>query len=151
MGVHLFALKLGLLEFWSLWFSVVFLTNLFDGFRLLGIFPITWKFASQNFQPVAKATARYLAGVWLPACLFSGVMLWQLLAVILLGWALMTSLRDGDVDGLAVNAAFACGLGLWAAFMIADEIFKQYELQRSHVLFFGAQLLTLLALHVLPS
>jgi len=50
-----------------------------------------------------------------------------------------------------VNAAFACGLGLWAAFMIADEIFKQYDTQRSHVLFFGAQLLTLLVLHALPS
>jgi len=151
MEVHLFALKLGLLTFWGLWFSVVFLTNLFDGFRLLGIFPITWKVASQNFQPVAKATARYVSSVWLPACLFSGVIVWQLLAVTLLGWALMASLREGYIDGPAVNAAFACGLGLWAAFMIADEIFKQYDTQRSHVLFFTAQLLTLLAIHELPS
>ena len=102
-------------------------------------------------QPVAKATARYVSGVWLPACLFSGVIVWQLLAVTLLGWAFMTSLREGDIDGPAVNAAFACSLGLWAAFMIADEIFKQYDTQRSHVLFFTAQLLTLLAIHELPS
>ena len=147
----MFALKLGLLTFWGLWFSVVFMTNLFDGFRLLGIFSVTWKAASQNFQPVAKATARYVAGIWLPACLFSCVIVWQLLAVILYGWALMTSLREGDIDGLTVNAAFGCGLGLWAAFMIADEIFKQYDTQRSHVLFFTAQLITLLTLHVLPS
>jgi len=151
MEVHLFALKLALLAFWGLWFSVVFLTNLSDGCRLLGILPTTWKFASQNFQPVAKATGRYLAVAWLPAFLFSCVILWQLLAIILYGWAFVTSLRKGDIDELSVNAAFACGLGLWAAFMIADEIFKQYDTQRSHVLFFGAQLLTLLALHALPS
>ena len=44
--------KLGLLAFWGLWFSMIFSTNLFGGFRLMEIFPITWKFASQNFQPV---------------------------------------------------------------------------------------------------
>lgn len=35
--------------------------------------------------------------------------------------------------------------------MIADEIFKLYDLERAHTLFFIAQLVTLLALHVLPA
>ena len=63
----------------------------------------------------------------------------------------MTSLREGDIGRLAVNATCACGLGLWAALMIIEEIFKEYDTQRSHVLFFRAQPLTLLALRVLPS
>ena len=65
MDLHLFPLKLGLLSFWDLWFSVAFLTNLFDGFRILGIFPVTWQFASHNSQPVAKATACYCVSPWL--------------------------------------------------------------------------------------
>lgn len=42
-------------------------------------------------------------------------------------------------------------LGLLAAFMIADEIFKEYDLERGHVLLFSAQLVILIVLYVLPS
>ena len=37
------------------------------------------------------------------------------------------------------------------AFMLADEILKQYDVEHSHVLFFIAQLISFVALHVLPS
>ena len=50
MEAHLFVFELGLLAFWGLWFSAIFLTNLFEGFRLMEIFPITWKWASQHFS-----------------------------------------------------------------------------------------------------
>jgi hypothetical protein len=42
-------------------------------------------------------------------------------------------------------------LGLWAAFMLADEILKQYDVEHSHVLFFIAQLVTFVSFYVLPS
>ena len=42
------------------------------------------------------------------------------------------------------------GLGLWGAFMLADEFCKEYDTERTHVLFFTAQLVTLMALHILP-
>jgi hypothetical protein len=37
-----------------------------------------------------------------------------------------------------VNQAFTASLGLPAVFMIADEVFQQYEVDRAHVLFFTA-------------
>ena len=151
MEIQLFTLKLGLLLFWCLWFSIVFLTNLFEGFRVLRVVPITWKFASHNFKPVEHATAGYHAPLWLPRFLFSGILLWQLLAVIYFSRATILSFYGWTAGRGPANAAFAVGLSLWAAFMIADEIFKEYDTQRSHVLFFIAQLATLLALHVLPS
>ena len=117
----------------------------------MDVFPVTWKFASRNFQSVVKACACYCASPWLPKLLFTGVIVWQLIAVVLYGWAFMASLREGMIERAEVNAAFACSLGLWAAFMISDEIFKEYDTQRSHVLFFIAQLFSLLAMYVLPS
>ena len=146
----MFALKLGLLSFWDLWFFVVFLTNLFEGFRILSIFPVTWKFASKNFEPVAKAVAMYCTSPWLPKLLFYSLIVWQFITVVMFAWAFTTSLSEGTIKGPEVNAAFTCGLGLWAAFMIADEVFKEYDTQRSHVLFFIAQLFSLLVVHAFP-
>ena len=50
-----------------------------------------------------------------------------------------------------VMEAFAASFGLLAAFILADEIFKQYDLERAHLLFFIARLLTVLSIYVLPA
>jgi hypothetical protein len=82
--------------------------------------------------------------------LFAGVLWSQLVVIFLFGWAVIAS-AAGPLDSEAVNAAFTAGLSLWAAFMLADEIFKQYDAEHSHVLFFIAQLITFISLYVLPS
>jgi len=147
----LFALKLGLLSFWSLWYAIAFATNLCEGFKHLRIFSHTWPFASGNLEAITKATTRYSSSRRLPRLLFSGVLCWQLAAAVLFGSAIVASVRAGAVDYGLVNAAFLAGLGLWSAFMLADEILKQYDVEHSHVLFFMAQLLTFVAIHLLPS
>ena len=151
MASQLLLLKLGLLSFWGLWFVMVFSTNLFEGLKVLHRIPWTWKFASHNFQPVVLATTEYEAPSWLPKVLFSGVLLWQLLTVLLFGWAIVASLETLSLNWGRVDAAFVSGLGLWGAFMLADEFFKEYDTERAHVQLFTAQLVTVVALHVLPS
>ena len=47
------------------------------------------------------------------------------------------------------SAAFALSLTHWLAFMVADEIWRQWELQRAHMLAFICQLGTLLTVHFL--
>jgi hypothetical protein len=141
----------GLLFFWTAWLAVVFFTNLCSGLKALGVLPDTWKFASQNFRAVTAATAIYHAPRWVPALLFTGVIAWQLVAVLLFGWAFVSSVTTGRLAWGPIHAAFATALALWAAFMITDEICKQYDTQSSHVSLFTAQLLTLVSLHLLPS
>ena len=143
--------KLGLLLFWTLWLLVVFLTNVFEGLKLLRIVPPYWKFASQNFQAIAQATGTYQAPPWIPKMLFLGVLLWQCVALILFGRAVVSSWANWSLSIAPVYEAFGVSLGLLAAFMVADEIFKQYEVERAHVLFFAAQLVTLLAFYILPA
>jgi hypothetical protein len=118
--------------------------------KALGVLPEKWKFASQNFQAVAEATAIYHSPRWLPALLFSGVVFWQLLAAVLFGWAPISSLGAGVLAWASLGIAFTVGLGLWVAFIIADEIFMQYDNESSHVLLFVALLVTLVSLYVLP-
>lgn len=151
MQINLLTLKLGLLLFWSLWFSVVFTTNTFEGLKCLRLLPQDWKFASDNYTAITKATSAYSLPGWLNVLLFFGVILWQGLAVALFWRAFLGSLRAGGVDPGAITTAFAVGLALWAAFMLADEVFCFYEAQSNHMLIFISQLATFLGLYLLPN
>lgn len=96
----------------------------------------------------AEATSTYRTPAWLPGLLFGGVILWQALAF----WAaLVLSIAAGSLDFGAVNVAFAASIGLWAAFLLAAELFKAYESQSNHLLLFISQVVTLIALYILPA
>jgi hypothetical protein len=150
METNLFTVKLVLLFFWTAWFFITFLTNLFGGMKALGLLPAKWKFASDNFQAVAHAASIYRAPGRLAALLFSGVVLWQILVVTLFGRALILSFKMGSLEFISLNTAFTAGIAFWAALMIADEVFLRYENQSWHALLFIAQLVTWMSLYVLP-
>lgn len=71
--------------------------------------------------------------------------------LILFGRAGVQSLTTGDLALDAVNAAFAGSIALFAAFIIADEIFQLHDLEHTHVLYLIAQVVTVLAVHLLPA
>jgi len=49
----------------------------------------------------------------------------------------------------AIHTAFTVGLALWAAFVLADEIFVAYPLEAVHLRLFAVQLISLLAIRLL--
>jgi hypothetical protein len=142
--------KLGLLSFWSLWHAIVLLTNLFEGLKVLHVLPARWTFASKNYDAIVRATAKYRPAPWIPRLLFSGVVLWQLLILVAFGWAMVASFGSGPMDLDLANMAFGLSLSLLAAFIIADELCTEYDTEHGHILFFIAQLVTVIALAVLP-
>ena len=142
-------IKLGLVAFWAAWFWIVLLTNVLGGLKALGRLSPKWKFASANYEAVAKAIAVYRPPRRLAAWLFASVVLWQLAAALLFTWAAWSSVSSGTIDLAAAHRAFGCGIALWAAFMLADEITLKYEFERTHELLFIAQLASLMALHLL--
>jgi hypothetical protein len=150
MEINLFTVKLVLLFFWTAWFFITFLTNLFGGLKALGVLSQNWKFASDNFRAVAQVASIYRSTRWLTVFLFCGVLLWQLFALTLFGRALVFSSKLGVIELTSVNGAFAAGIAFWAALMIADEVFLRYENQSWHALLFIAQLVTWMSLYVLP-
>ena len=145
----MYSLKLALLFFWALWFSIVFLTNVFSAMKAAGRLPPSWKFASKNYGMVVKAVSLYGAAPWVPRLLFLGVVAWQLVAAALFWYALVSSGAAGVLDMAAVNAACAAGILLWAAFMIADEVTLKYAMEQPHELLFVAQLASLVVMHLL--
>jgi len=143
-------LKRTLLLFWAVWLTLVFTTNLLDGCKALGLLGPSWAFASGNYRLLAQTTARYGTPAWLNGLLFLGVICWEGVAALLF-WLAGVRFRGRGTGGRGVlHAAFTAGLTLWAAFLVADEVFIAYPVEGTHLRLFTAQLATLLAVELLP-
>ena len=127
----MFFLKRMLLAFWALWSTVVFTTNALDAAKALGVIDDSWAFASGNYRFIEKTTSRYGTPDWLNAFLFAGVIVWEGTTALLF-W--LACWRFGTPVGRKLlYLAFTSGLGLWGAFLIADEIFVAYSLTGVHL------------------
>jgi len=142
------ALKRGLLGFWALYFTLVFTSNAFDALKAVGLLDAGFRYASGNYAMIVAATAKLAPPAAVNAILFAGVLGWEALAAALF-WA---SFRRVSHRGSVETAAFVVSIALWAAFILADELFIAYEggMEATHVRLFVAQLVTLLAIHLLP-
>jgi hypothetical protein len=144
--------KRGLLLFWALYFVLIASSNLCDGLKAAGALPPSWRFASGNYAMVKRATSIYNVWAFINALLFAAVIVWEAVAAALLVRAVV-GYTGGDSHSTAlVYAGMGAGIGLWAAFILMDEIFFDYEagLETTHVGLFIAQLLSLIAIVGLP-
>ena len=146
---HVVFFKRILLFLWVAWLSVVFLSNLADAAKELGWLPETWGFASGNLQFIRETTARYGTSDSVNGVLFAGVIVWEGGATLLFWWAGLT-FRGGGAGRKVVYRAFMASLLLWGVFLVADEVFIAYPLESTHLRLFIAQLITLLAIELLP-
>jgi hypothetical protein len=141
--------KRALLALWAAWLTVVLTTNVLDGLKALGLLAPSWPFASGNYGFLSVTTARYGPPAWLNVVLFLGVIAWEGASAVLFWLAWWTYRRPGAGTRWRY-AAFASALSLWLAFATADEVFITYEVEGTHLRLFIAQLLTLLAVELLP-
>ena len=149
-SLSLATLKRGLLLFWAAWLSIVVLTNTFDALRALDVLDTGWRFASGNWAFLVETTRVYDTPNWLQAILYAGVIAWEGLGALLLWRAFSASLGNGLVDRRPTDTAFVVNLALWAAFVLVDEVFLAYDVEATHLRLFIAQLVTLVAIHLLP-
>lgn len=153
MKLTLSTLKRAILLFWALYLTLVLASNVTDALKVLGVLPEAWAFASGNYALVNRVMDIYGTPDAVVALCFAGVLVWEAGAAWLF-WRAFGRFRGSDLRGLAsVDAAFTASLGLWMAFVLADELFIAYEiagLEATHVRLFVAQLLSLMAVRLLP-
>ena len=142
-------MKRGVIFFWALWLTIVFLTNFFESLKAMGIIGEGWTFASGNYGFMQFVTEVHNTPAFIVTILFAGVVIWQAVGAFLFwrAWAAFQGIPEGLAE---VDTAFTFSIALWAAFMIADEIFLAYDVQGTHMAIFMAQLITLLAIRLLP-
>jgi hypothetical protein len=143
-------LKQGILLFWALWISIAWLSNLCEALKACHWLGTRWKFASGNYVLLIETTQKYRLPFWFTALLFVGILFWQGCAAILF-WCALVAFQGVQQPGEhLLYRAFLVNLALWAAFLIADEIFLAYETEDTHLRVFIAQVVSLLALALLP-
>lgn len=136
---------------WAAWFTLVFVTNFMDALMALGLLQESWKFASGNWAFLLTTTERYGTPVGLSGCLFAGVIIWELVALLLFWRAVFLFRGLDDRQGLGVVfPAFIVAVGLFAAFILADEIFMAYSVENTHRNIFIALVVSVLAIRLLP-
>ena len=135
-----------LLGFWSAWFGLVTLTNVTDGLKTTGFLPETWRLASGNYGLMLNVTSIYDIPHALVAAMFVGIIVWELLAAVLFGLACFKLGRSGETA--AVDRAVVTGVALFAAFVLADEVFIAFPtgIEGTHLRILVAQLATWLVL-----
>lgn len=131
------------LGFWAVYFAVICLTNGLDLLQGLGLLPEGWRYLSGNLPLLVRT----VGGVGLPAALATamlvGVILWQGMIAWLFGQSLSRQER--------LETAFIAATGLWAAFLVADELFLSYGLEAVHLRLFIAQVVSFLLVRYLPN
>jgi hypothetical protein len=146
---HVHFLKRSLLVFWAVWLSVVFLSNLADAGKGLGLLGDSWAFASGNFKFIKETTALYGTSDLVNALLFAGVILWEGAAAWLFWWAVW-AFRGKKSGRKVLYSAFTTSALLWGAFCVTDEVLIAYALESTHLRLFIAFLVTLLTIELLP-
>lgn len=118
----------GLVLFWALYFSIVLLSNSADALKALRLLPTNWPFVSGNYGLIDKVVSIYSSPTWLAGVLFAGVILWEAVGTVLFWKAFVSTRQQARDPKAAISRALGVTIGLWAAFIVADEVFLTYTL-----------------------
>ena len=149
MTIPIPAFKRLIVLFWALWWLIAFLTDFFGALKETGLYAPYW-LSHTNYPALVAATAPYHPPGWLAPLLFAGIIAWSFLATVFYIIAAATPYHMRDTWRRRVDNAFIVSLGLWLAFFIADQIVFKFALEQNHMVQGAFQLLTWLALYVLP-
>jgi hypothetical protein len=113
------------LAFWTMFFTLVALTNLVDLLGELGAFD--WRFLdSGNYDYLRSVVKAYEIGPALTKVLLAGAFAIELVAAVLFWRALLALGRDGRGMRKALEA-LCFGAFVWISFVFMTEFFTAYE------------------------
>jgi 4-amino-4-deoxy-L-arabinose transferase-like glycosyltransferase len=124
--------------------------NVFDLLKVAGILPAGWGFASGNYQAIVDLTARYGTPHAIDLLLFIGIIAWEGGCAGLLWWACQRFGRRHGRRWRTVNLGFVGLFVLFAGFILGDEIFQNFRMERDHRGIAVLLLASVLALQLLP-
>jgi hypothetical protein len=144
MQIEIATIQIALLAFWALWFTLVWVMNIFDVLKVFDVLPQEWQAASGNYKIIAKHTGVYHAPEWLNQVLYAGVLIWQAIIVAGLWAAFLGSVAGNTLLYERIHFAYGSALFLFGVFLLADEILKIYDTAQQHMIIFIALLASLL-------
>lgn len=141
--------KKSIILFWLLWWSTALWTDIVGGLSHLGYLQTSWA-PDENYPYLVKSLSIYPLPEWAPALLFLIIIAWMFINVLLFVNASMALNKSKSIWLKKANQAFTVSLLFWMAFFIADQLIMNFTLEENHMVQGGVQLLTYLALYILP-
>ena len=141
----LIILSWSIIAFWALWSTLVALTDVVNFLQAIAWVPNDWVFTSNNFSLVEKSLSIFgLQNTALPIVLFFFIVALACFIAVLFWQALFAYRFDKNSFLQKSYIAFLASFALEAIFILADEIFIQYDFEHGHMDRLGFKLLTFL-------
>lgn len=142
-------IKSGLLLFWGCWFLLAALTNCFDLLGTHNLLPSYWRFRSGNLALITSVIHIYnFSFIWANLLFLIDIIIQGTVSVLFIIAAVTFWTQRPAWKW--INAAFGISIALWATFILMDEFFIAYNFEGTHMSLFAAELLSMIAMHLLP-
>lgn len=135
--------------FWTAWWLIALWTDVVGALAHEKLLIATWA-PDVNYPFLAESLKMYNAPIWLINILFSGILCWSFLSSAAFCWASIALTQPKTVWLHRAQMAFTISISFWFAFFLADQITMKFDLEQNHMVQGGFELLTLLALYILP-
>lgn len=141
--------KKTLIIFWAFWWFIAFWTDLVGGLAHLGILQASWA-PDTNYPFLVESLKMYTSSDVFVTFLFLGILLWSLLSTLAFIWASIAIFTFPNTWIKHASIAFIISLTFWLIFFLADQLIMKFDLEENHMVQGGFELLTFLALYILP-
>ena len=141
LNIHFF--KKFLLIFWALWWLIAFWTDIVGGLAHLNLLHASWA-PDANYPGLKQSLSMYPLYSWIPPALFICIIAGSLLSSVLFFRARITYSMQ------RVDTAFIFSLIFWLVFFLADQCIMKFDLEENHMVQGGFELLSYLAIRLLP-
>lgn len=147
--LHNMAFKKIIILFWALWWFIALWTDVSGGLVHMHLIHVTWA-SDNNYVSLADSLKMYQLPVWVPPLFFIGIVVWSLLSTLAFCWASMALRKNKSLWIKRAEIAFIISLTYWLAFFLADQAVMKFDVEENHMVQGGFQLLSFLALYLLP-
>lgn len=149
MQINNLLFKKILIVFWAIWWLIALWTDITGGMAHLGLLKASWA-PDTNYPFLAASLAMYHVPNWLIATLFFAILVGSLVSTLAFFWACLSLNKDITIWMRRAEIAFIISITFWLAFFLADQLVLKFDLEENHMVQGGFQLLSFLALYLLP-
>jgi hypothetical protein len=135
--------------FWAAWWFIAFFTDVAGGLSHLQLLHVSWS-NDANYLFLVQSLQLFQVPTWIPVVCFIGIIAWSGLSCALFAWASFGFMCNNSHWMRRVDLAFIVSLTFWLAFFIMDQLILNFDLEQNHMVQGGFELLTYLAIKLLP-
>lgn len=139
-----------IIVFWAIWWLIALWTDIVGLLAHLGLLQKSWA-PDSNYPHLVESLKMYNVSFLVPQLCFAGILLWSLLSTLAFGWTCASLNQPTARWRQRADVAFIISLSYWLAFFLADQLVMKFDLEENHMVQGGFQLLTYLALYILPT